>query len=170
MVTETPDTLNAIGVLTRREIEARLVAPLMEAFSEAIDREQTLAILHQVVVDIARQQGTELAIKIGGTSLSHFASIHEDWKKGDALLIEVLEQNETRFSFNVNRCRYAEMYQVLGLPSLGCILSCSRDQALVEGFNPQIQLTRTQTIMEGAPFCDFRYTLNNADNQAKPAH
>jgi hypothetical protein len=30
---------------------------------------------------------------------------------------------------------------------------------MVEGFNPKIKLERTQTIMEGADHCDFRYTL-----------
>jgi hypothetical protein len=39
----------------------------------------------------------------------------------------------------------------------GKILSCNRDGALIEGMNPEIRFTRTQTIMEGAPFCDFRY-------------
>jgi hypothetical protein len=34
-----------------------------------------------------------------------------------------------------------------------------RDFALVEGFNPKINLTRTQTIMEGADYCDFRFTM-----------
>ncbi len=32
-----------------------------------------------------------------------------------------------------------------------------RDEALIEGFNPEIKLHRTQTIMEGATFCDFRF-------------
>jgi hypothetical protein len=27
----------------------------------------------------------------------------------------------------------------------------------MEGFNPEIELRRTQTIMEGAEHCDFRY-------------
>ena len=31
-----PDTLNAIGVLTRREIEVRLLAPLIDAFAQTI--------------------------------------------------------------------------------------------------------------------------------------
>jgi hypothetical protein len=49
------------------------------------------------------------------------------------------------------------MYRALGLAELGSSLSCQRDFSLIEGFNPAIQLTRTQTIMEGAPFCDFRF-------------
>ncbi|HSC72405.1 MAG TPA: L-2-amino-thiazoline-4-carboxylic acid hydrolase, partial [Candidatus Methylomirabilis sp.] len=51
------------------------------------------------------------------------------------------------------------MYRALGIPELGAVLSCGRDYALGDGFNPDLQLTRTQTIMEGAPFCDFRYRL-----------
>ena len=43
------------------------------------------------------------------------------------------------------------MYRALGLADLGAShLSCVRDFALVEGFNPEIHLTRTQTIMDGA--------------------
>jgi len=49
------------------------------------------------------------------------------------------------------------MYRRLGLTDLGPILSCSRDSAMIEGFNPSIALTRTQTLMEGATHCDFRY-------------
>jgi len=29
---------------------------------------------------------------------------------------------------------------------------------MAEGFGPDIGLTRTQTIMQGASHCDFRYT------------
>ena len=79
--------------------------------------------------------------------------------------IEVLEQNESRFAFNVTRCRYAEMYRLLGIPELGALLSCNRDWALIQGFNPDVHLERTQTIMEGAPFCDFRYTMPRAHSR-----
>ena len=79
----------------------------------------------------------------------------------DALHIEVLEQSEQAFSFNVTRCRYAEMYQALGIPELGALLSCNRDAALIQGFNLQVELTRTQTILQGAPSCDFRYVFKS---------
>jgi hypothetical protein len=51
------------------------------------------------------------------------------------------------------------MYHRLGLADLGPLLSCGRDGAMIEGFNPDIAFTRTQTIMQGAPFCNFRYEL-----------
>lgn len=157
------DTLNSqIGVLTRREVEARIVAPLLEALAAEFDRQRVLEIARQVIEQVARQQGAELAQRMGGCSLAHFAQALEAWKKGDAMDMDVLEQSETRFSFNVTCCGYAQMYQALGVPELGQTLSCSRDFALVEGFSPAIQLERTQTILEGAPFCDFRYRISGA--------
>lgn len=155
--TPPPDRLNEIGVLKRREIEARILAPLLEALSEEFGRERVLAVAREVIVRVARQQGDQLAQAMGGRSLVHFAGSLDLWKKDDALAIDVLEQTEERFSFNVTRCRYAELYRALGIPELGAVLSCNRDFALIQGFNAAVTLTRTQTIMEGAPFCDFRF-------------
>lgn len=153
------DDLNRIGVLTRREIEARILAPMLAALGEEFGRERVLEIARGVVIDVARQQGAQMALEMGGNDLEHLADSLENWKKDDAMQIEVLEQSPQRFDFNVTRCRYAEMYRALGIPELGELLSCNRDQALIEGFNPTVELTRHQTIMEGAPHCDFRYKV-----------
>ena len=152
-----PDTLNEIGVLKRREIEARMIGPLVEALSQEFDRERVLAIVRDTVIKIAREQGAERAAQVGDDSLMAFSESAGDWSKGNALEIEVLEKNDERYSFNVTRCRYAEMYRSLGLAELGAVLSCNRDYSLIEGFNPDIELVREQTIMQGAPCCTFRY-------------
>ncbi len=39
----------------------------------------------------------------------------------------------------------------------GYYFSCGRDAAFARGFNPDIRMARTQTIMQGAAFCDFHY-------------
>ena len=158
-LTELPDTLNATGVLTRREIEARIVAPLLDALGEEFGRERVLEVARDVIVNIARKQGAQLAESMGGQTLDHFAASMEAWKKGDAIEMEVLSKTEGDFAFNITRCCYAEMYTDLGIPELGVLLSCNRDFALIEGFNADIKLTRSQTIMEGETHCDFRYKL-----------
>jgi predicted ArsR family transcriptional regulator len=155
------DTLNDIGVLRRREIEARIVAPLLQAFGAEVGRERALEIARDVVVRVAQEQGRQLAEAMGGDSLEHMADSMVNWTKGGALEIEVLEKTPERFSFNVTRCRYAEMYRALGVPELGALLSCNRDGSLIEGFNPRVGFERTQTIMQGASHCDFRYTLDD---------
>ena len=163
------DTLNAIGVLKRREIEARILKPLLEALADEFGRDRVFAIARQVIVAIAREQGAALAAQVGGCSLARFAAALDDWQKGDAYRLDVLEQNDRQFSFNVTRCRYAEMYRSLGIPELGRLLSCNRDFSLVEGFSPTIKLTRTQTIMEGADHCDFRFVEHGAGATGAPA-
>jgi len=160
-----PDRLNAIGVLARREIEARILAPLLEALSQEFGRERVLEIARQTIIKVAREQGAQLAQSMGGNDLALFGDSLEAWKQDDTMHIEVLEQSEERFAFNVTRCRYAEMYRLLGIPELGALLSCNRDWALIQGFNPDVHLERTQTIMEGAPFCDFRYTMPRAHSR-----
>lgn len=152
------DRLNeVIGVLTRREVEARLIAPLVAALGREFGEERVLRVLQETVAAIARGQGAELAQAMGGNSLEEFRASLEHWTRGQALAIDVLEEGAGVLAFNVTRCRYAEMYRELGMARLGPMLSCARDFALIEGFNPRIRLTRTQTLMEGAPFCDFRY-------------
>jgi predicted ArsR family transcriptional regulator len=159
-----PDRLNEIGVLKRREIEARILLPVIEALGKEFGKERVVEIVRDVIVNVAQAQGREVAAQQGGTSLGHLAHALEDWQKGDAYRMDVLEQGDERFSFNVTRCRYAEMYRSLGIPELGALLSCNRDFALAEGFSPDIELTRTQTIMQGAPHCDFRFV-----KRARPA-
>ena len=151
-----PDTLNDMGVLKRREIEARILMPLIDSLSKEFGREKVLEIVRQTIIAIARGQGAALAQRYGNR-VNDFAESLTNWKKDDALEIDVLEQNDGKLSFNVTRCRYAEMYRALGIPELGAILSCNRDESLIEGFNDDIKLSRTQTIMQGAACCDFRY-------------
>lgn len=156
------DYMNVVGLLNRREIEARILAPMLRALGVEFDREKVWEITRKVIMDIARQQGAQLANSVEKNDLEHFAEVQETWKKDNAIQTEVLEQTDRKFSFNVFRCRYAEMYQHLGVPELGSMLSCERDFALIEGYNPEIQLTRTQTIMEGADICDFCFELKPA--------
>lgn len=161
-----PDTLNArIGVLTRREVEARILAPIIDALGEAFGREAVIDVVRDAIIRIAQAQGAALADSMGDNALPSFANSLRFWTQDNALEIEVLAQDEERFDFNVTRCRYAELYRALGIPELGAVLSCNRDWALIQGFNPTIELTRTQTIMGGAPCCDFRYRRRSGEGE-----
>jgi len=158
MTTKNDLDLNRIGVLQRREIEARILAPVLEALGQAFGKEAVLDITSRTIADIARQQGQELAEQIGNSDLPAFAHGIDPWSQNGALELRVLNQTESQFDFNVTRCRYAELYRELGMAELGAILSCNRDAAFVEGFNSAIHLDRSQTILQGATHCDFRFS------------
>lgn len=161
--------LGKVSILARREIEARLAAPLMEALARELGPERAREVLAEVVGSLARQAGQELARALGGNSLPHLAQALELWTREDALDLVILAQSESELCYDVRRCRYAEMYQELGLGELGLTLSCARDFAFIEGFNPGVELTRGGTILEGQAYCDFRYRLKEAGEQAGPA-
>ena len=150
-------TPSKITLLRQREIEARIVAPFVAAVREEIGDERTLTLLRRVVEGLAREAGAELRQTVEGGGLEEFAGTLERWTEGGALELEMIEQNADRLDFNVTRCRYAEMYHRLGVTELGSSLSCCRDATLAEGFDPEITLKRSQTIMEGASHCDFRF-------------
>ena len=98
------------------------------------------------------------AILESGGVLDQAASGLGAWSAEGALETTVVELNDEAFGFDVTRCRYAEMYRSLGLEDLGALLSCNRDGALIEGFNSDVEFSRTQTILGGATHCDFRFT------------
>src|SRR5581483_7122301 len=101
--TNKTDTLNEIGVLKRREIEARVLAPLLQALGERFGREEVLAVAREVIIRVAKEQGSQLAQAMSGNSLEQLAASLEAWKKDDALRMELLTLDEREFSFNVTR-------------------------------------------------------------------
>jgi hypothetical protein len=153
--------LTNISILARREIEARIVAPILKTLSKELGKEKACAIVRKAVQSLAKESGAQLARDLGGNSMQHLARQLALWGQGDALQVEFLEQDDQKFNFNIVRCRYAEKYKELGILEFGTLLSCERDFAFMEGFNPKIILTRTKTIMEGADHCDFRYSIKN---------
>ncbi len=150
-----------LGILEQRRIEAAFARGIYDELKAELGEAQAKAILSRAVVKLAKQTAAEMAGEAPGgePSLEHFIALQPLWTKGDALRIETLHQDATRYDFNVTRCRYAEMYREMGLAELGAVLSCNRDGAFCEGYDKRLKLERTQTIMGGATHCDFRYRL-----------
>ena len=147
-----------LGILARRRIEAAIIAPIYNEMREALGEEKARDILRRAIRRAAIDAGTEMASRADGEAdLESFKAILPLWTKDDALTIEVIDDKPGVLDFNVRRCRYAETYRAMGLGGIGDILSCNRDGAFCEGYDPRIKLTRTQTIMGGASHCDFRY-------------
>ena len=151
--------LTKVGILLRREIEARIAGPLIEAFCAKMGNEAAMSVVRPVIERLALQSGRQAAEMAGGNTIESFAKAMDTWAAGDAFNLEVLELSAHAYNWNVTRCAYAEMYRELGLESLGYELSCGRDFAMVKGFNPRMELSRSQTIMQGQDHCDFRLTL-----------
>jgi hypothetical protein len=179
----------AVSILAQRRIEAQFAMAILDQMQRHLPREQALGILRDTVLALAREAGAELArarrtqrtgtgalaeataqARSGEADLVGLADAIPAWQKDDALEIEWIERTGRRLSFDVTRCRYAEMYRALGIPELGTLLSCNRDGEFCSGYNPAIALSRPATIMQGAARCTFRYTLapRGSGQQSEP--
>jgi hypothetical protein len=147
---------SSITHLERRKIEAGVLIPMVQAFQRAIGKARANEIAREVIVELARQDGERWARQFGD-DLAAMEKVSGVWAAGGSLGIEPVAKSARTLEFNVTRCRYAEHYRELGLPELGYLFHCNRDFAMVQGFNPGLALERTQTLMEGASHCDFRF-------------
>ena len=147
-----------LSMLDKRTIEAEILKEVYETLKASHGVEVAKKTVEESVRRSAIEQARAFAAAApGGPSLKAFQDVMPLWTKGGALEIEVKEQTDTTFTFNVTRCRYAETYKAMGLGEIGALLSCNRDGAICEGYDPKLKLERSQTIMGGASHCDFRY-------------
>jgi hypothetical protein len=165
-----PDRLNeAVGVLVRREIEVRLLIPLLDELGKEFGRDKVMAVFARTIEDIARAQGRETAERMGDNSLQAFETSLEAWTRGGAMERLPIESGAKLVRFDVTRCLYAEKYRELGAEDIGFLFSCARDAAWMEGFNPNVRMERSRTIMQGDTRCDFCYELTDGTQKVIPA-
>jgi len=159
---KTHSVTNEINRIEKRAIEASAVAPLIQAVAQRIGKKVAFAILREVNEKEAFERGVSIRNKLGNTGIPELVEDVATWGIGGVLEMNVLEQTSETYHFNITRCPYFEKYRELGLAEYGVALSCCRDEPFARGFNPELKLERSQTIMEGADYCDFRYSLHSS--------
>jgi predicted ArsR family transcriptional regulator len=147
----------AISHLQRRKIEGRVLIPFLQTITEKLGETAMHEVLDATIRRIATEEGAAWAKRFGGTTASMRQVAEEVWAGGGGMDVDVMVEADDRLDFNITRCSYAEFYKQLGLAELGYRILCSRDDAAAAGFNDQLELSRSQTIMQGAACCDFRF-------------
>ncbi len=148
-----------VDLIEQRVIEACALVPVIKAFGEQIGIDAAKAVVQKTHEELSRNYGKVCAKKRGSNRIADLAEIVSGWAKGGALKEEIIELTQTSYVFNVIKCMYAEHYRKLGMEEFGYCLSCCRDEPFAKGFNKKIRFERHQTIMQGAPHCDFRFIL-----------
>ena len=147
-----------ISVLEQAKIQAQVLVPLVKALQAELGEERANAVVRKALGDIYRRLGEQWwrakdSKHVGENMARAFAA----FAKGEAIDYSVRAQSQDAYEIDVTGCRYAQFYQELGEPELGFLLVCGLDFPFAEGFGAGVELTRTQTIMQGASHCDFRY-------------
>ena len=149
--------------IEKRVIEALAIAPFIKAVAEKIGKEEAMLILLEINQQEAFQRGKNMAAEMDQVGIAALVDEVAGWGRGAKWEMDILEQTGTTYFFNVTHCPYYEKYKESGLEEFGVGFSCCRDEPFARGFNPNLRLVRTQTIMEGGDHCDFRYYLDGSD-------
>jgi hypothetical protein len=147
-----------VPVIQQAKIQAQVLIPLIKTLQTELGVERANALVRKALGDTYRRYGEEFWRRKNEKNLGKtMASAFDTYAAENALDYTVIEQSQDAFAIDVTGCRYADFYRELGEPELGFLLVCSADFDTAKGFDSDIKLTRTQTIMQGAGHCDFRY-------------
>lgn len=147
-----------LTLLERRRLEAGVLVPVIRAMQAEFGEERVNEVVGSTIRELARQQGEATRAAGAIDSMEKLAARFQNGVlREGSLIVDVVENDEVRFGFNVTRCKFMEMYEEMGARDLGFLLSCNRDFAMFEGMAPEMEFSRTQTRMQGASHCDFRY-------------
>ena len=145
-----------VPLLQQREIEMKVLGPVIRAFAAEFEKEKTYDLVRRTMQEISRGLGKEKSL--GGGGLENLKSkCISKWNDGGALEVSIREDSDTILAFDVTRCDFADLYRELGFGDIGTLISCDRDAAFLDGFDPELELVRQKTLMEGEDLCDFCY-------------
>ena len=149
-----------LPLIEQAKIQAQVLVPLVRTLQAELGEERANELVRQSLGDLYRGYGEAWWKAQGAKGFeAKVTAAFQDFAAGGALDYEVVRQTEEAVELKVTGCRYAKFYQALGAPELGFLLTCSADFPFAEGFGGDVEFTRTQTIMQGADHCDFRYRL-----------
>lgn len=154
-----------ISLMDEIEMQAQVLIPVLKAVRAELGKERADRLVIDALRAWSRERYQRLGARISGSPKDKYDAV---WAMGapriqpNDLEIETLKEEPEAQEFNVTRCRYAEFFRQLGEPDLGVVLLCETDFQLVEVGSPDVELTRTQTIMQGGCCCDFRFRIKSS--------
>jgi len=151
-----------ISFLKQAQLQAQVLVPVLRALRKRLGNEEANKLVADALRDWSREQFRRIADASHGKGLDNWKGIWANAfeKIGDGFELDMLRQDDAAQDFNVTRCPYAEFFHALDEPELGALILCEQDLHLAEMVGgDDVQFDRTQTIMQGATYCDFRIRM-----------
>lgn len=136
--------------LERRRIQMEYAVPLVRDLAEILGTDVVKSALEE-----RNRRMEERSRKDREPDFSRMAEGTKLFAAGNALEYEIIANTADSFDMDVHQCRYAEMMEELGGREFGHLLICNGDFAAASAIG--MKLNRSQTRMQGAAYCDFRY-------------
>lgn len=139
-------------ILEATRIQARAVIPIVKALEAEIGKERAHAIVGKAIAEnyVAWRE------KRGFVENGHPREADDE---APAFPVEkdVVEDTDDAYGHNITGCAFADFFRSIGEPEIGALMTCGVDFAAEARMRPGWEFSRTQTRMQGAPHCDFRW-------------
>jgi hypothetical protein len=138
--------------------QAAVLVPLVKLLRQEIGIERANDLVVRALGEWAHSVGRMLRQLPPPAPLAKLKMAIEGLDAAGMQQTEFLRSSDTQLDYNVRRCQAAELYRSLGLEDLGYLLVCKLDDSVMPGLDSKITFVRDQTLMQGAPYCTFRFT------------
>tara|TARA_A100001037_G_C15121167_1_gene623909 strand:- start:306 stop:752 length:447 start_codon:yes stop_codon:yes gene_type:complete len=142
-------------VLDATKIQARAVIPIVKALETELGKVRA----HEIVGRAIGESYVELRNRRGFEPDAH---PRDDDNGGLDFPVErdIVEDTDVSYAFNVTGCAFADYFRRIGEPEIGALMTCGVDIPAEAHMRPGWTFERTQTCMQGATHCDFRWRKN----------
>ena len=143
----------SLSQLDAVKIQARVLIPVVKALEAELGKEKAHRIVGKAIAD---SYAEFLSTRVKERDI-HPGELNDGLEY--PTVSDTIEHTDSVFSDNVTKCGFAEYFRSKGEPEIGYLLTCGVDFAVNDALRPNWGFRRTQTLMQGASHCDFRYRL-----------
>lgn len=148
------------SIIDATRIQARIVIPIVKALEKEIGKERA----HEIVGRAIAENYVSWREKRGFEENAHPAIEAAGNSPSFPVEKEVVENTNEAYGHNIVGCQFADFFRSIGEPEIGALMTCGVDFAAEARMRPDWDFDRTQTLMQGAPCCDFRWRKKSAED------
>jgi len=140
-----------VSMLEAVTIQARVLIPVVKALEAEMGKDKAHALVGRAIAEswasfvVSRQKERDTHPSLDASAFAY------------PVETEIVESSADSHAANLTACEFARYFREIGQPEIGALLTCNVDFAVNEKLRPSWEFKRTQTQMQGAPFCDFRW-------------
>jgi len=133
--------------------------PFIKYCAKELGREKTIEMLKAYSSEGSVDGAKRVAQRLGKNDFEALKSFFSPSSPAFAntLSFTLTESTDKAHELQVTECLYAKIFLDAGVGDLGYAGVCFGDYAFARSFNPQIEMVRDKTLMQGDPFCNHRY-------------
>jgi len=146
------------SILNAIKMHSKMVIPIFRELEKEIGKKRAHALVGRAIagayVDYRKLRGFE--------ANSH-PRVEQEGEDAFPVEQEVIDDTEESYCYNITDCLFAEYFRSIGEPEIGALMTCGVDFTAEDLVRPNWEFDRTETRMQGASHCGFRWRKGASD-------